>query len=264
MPRANQTTPTGRHLGSLISPEDSRDYEYAPQLRRALLSTPPPSRVDRRANFPAVWDQGAIGSCEGHAGAAKLAELYPGYMASRLAIYYFGRKLMGTIDRDSGMYTRDLMKVLQRGVVNEIEWPYDIARWRELPPMLGETNSIARYSRLRKRDELIDYLANEGAAVFSFQVPKYFDGPGMRSGIVPTSEIGTNLIGAHCVIAVGYDLNFTASIDFRKANLPASDVDNEMVLVRNSWGSTWGMNGHFWLPLSAVLADDDAWAVHPA
>ena len=53
----------------------------------------------------------------------------------------------------------------------------------------------------------------------------------------------TNFSGGHCVLAVGFDDSFSA---FR---------------IRNSWGSTWCDEGHFWLAYDYLTADPqfDAW-----
>jgi C1A family cysteine protease len=55
-----------------------------------------------------------------------------------------------------------------------------------------------------------------------------------------------NVLGGHAVLAVGYD-------DSKSA-----------VLVRNSWGSGWGLNGYFWLPYDYITNPnlaDDMWAI---
>jgi C1A family cysteine protease len=54
------------------------------------------------------------------------------------------------------------------------------------------------------------------------------------------------LEGGHAVLAVGYD-----------------DV-NQWFIVRNSWGTGWGMKGYFTLPYSYLLdqnLSDDFWTI---
>lgn len=57
---------------------------------------------------------------------------------------------------------------------------------------------------------------------------------------------GEDMVGGHCVALVGYD-------DERKA-----------FLVRNSWGTGWGLNGYFWMPYEYVLNTNlcaDFWTI---
>ena len=53
---------------------------------------------------------------------------------------------------------------------------------------------------------------------------------------------GEAVIGGHAVMGVGYD------------------DSQQWFIVRNSWGTTWGLNGYFTLPYAYVtdpnLADD--------
>jgi C1A family cysteine protease len=67
-----------------------------------------------------------------------------------------------------------------------------------------------------------------------------------KSGIVPMPGATETVLGGHAVMAVGYD---DASQRF---------------LVRNSWGSAWGMGGYFTIPY-AYLTDenlaDDFWVI---
>lgn len=228
--------------GSRKSRPDPRDLVYRSR-RAGLLNLPPPPRIDRSGAMPVVWDQGDLGSCEAHAGAAKLYELFPGFIGSRLAIYYRGRQLEHDVKSDDGMETRDLMKVLQAGTIAETLWPYDVAKFADAPPASSEMRLVGSYSRITSKRDLIDHLAHDGAVVLSFGVPSTFMDNGTFPATADTSE------GWHCVLAVGYDL--------------ARDA----LFVRNSWGPGWGTHGYFWMPIAWAVSDEtggDMWAAHAA
>jgi C1A family cysteine protease len=190
--------------------------------------------------------------------------MYPGLIASRLAIYYAGRAIEGSVFSDTGIYTRDLMKVLQSGVYDEGQWPYDMAKWQLLPPAGSPAYFVGSYSRLGAAQEGIDCLASGDPFIFAMEVPGAMDGPAVGAhGIL--NPIGDS-VGEHCMLAVGYDNNFKTNPDFLQSGLDPEDVDDEMIKARNSWGSGFGIRGHLWLPLSYVFhpaTGNDAWACHP-
>jgi C1A family cysteine protease len=66
------------------------------------------------------------------------------------------------------------------------------------------------------------------------------------TGIVPMPLATESLLGGHCMYAIGYD-------DKRKA-----------FLVRNSWGSNWGIAGNCWIPydyLGSTNFGADYWVI---
>jgi len=82
-------------------------------------------------------------------------------------------------------------------------------------------------------------LASGYPFVFGFSVYESFESPQVaKTGIAPMPASSEKQIGGHAVIAVGYN-----------------DAQQRFI-VRNSWGSGWGMRGYFTLPY-AYLADGD-------
>jgi C1A family cysteine protease len=212
--------------------------------------------VDPRADLPEVFDQGHLGSCTANAVAAaveydaKLNGSDPGSL-SRLWIYYYERKLEGApADQDTGAHGRDGFKVCEKlGVPLEQDWPYVIASFSEQPP--ASLDDEARQHRIsnyrvvpRNLDSMKAVLSNKQTIAFGFSVYESFESSEVaQSGIVPLPSRNEKVLGGHEVLLVGY----------------LRDQSN-YGLVRNSWGSGWGMGGYFLMPwayfLDAHLASD--------
>jgi C1A family cysteine protease len=90
-------------------------------------------------------------------------------------------------------------------------------------------------------------LAEGYPFVFGFSVYTAFESAAVaKTGKLNLPKPGEKNLGGHAVCAVGYD-------DAAKR-----------VLVRNSWGTDWGMNGYFTIPYDYVSNDnlaDDFWTL---
>jgi C1A family cysteine protease len=235
---------------------DARDFMYsAPE---AVLSTLPKS-VDLRPQCPPVYDQGQLGSCTANAIGAtyefmQLKEGLEDFIPSRLFIYWNERKIEGTVDEDSGAMIRDGIKSTHRiGVCTEDTWPYDIARFTERPPTDAFTEAkghqVTVYRRvLQVLHQMQGCLAAGTPFVFGFSVYESFESAEVaKTGIVPMPPRSEKLLGGHAVLAVGYD-----------------DA-TQRFLVRNSWGTNWGMEGYCTMPytyLTNPSLASDFWAVY--
>lgn len=242
-----------RSLFGLI--EDVADPRDKPFYLSSISPEPPPA-VDLSPLLPEVWFQGGLGSCTSNACAGLLAYLYPGHVPSRLALYYETRELEGTQGKDAGSQIRDAMKVMQKqGVVSDDVWPYDESRFDQAPPNDGIDleHTIANYSRLNTLDDMLDCLSMQYPFVLSIELPEYFNREAGSKGVLPLATSRMDMLGMHAMLTVGFDRDFHNNSDFLASGLDRSAVEETMFLVRNSWGSWWGLRsrpGHFWLPAS--------------
>src|SRR6476469_3427062 len=235
---------------------DARDFLFsAPEAVLADL----PTKVDLRKQMPSVYDQGQLGSCTANAIAAafeydQLQQKLKDFMPSRLFIYYNERAVEGTVDSDSGAMIRDGIKsVAKLGVCDETLWPYDLARFTEKPPGTAYTNARQHQATVYRRvlpslHQLQGCLASGYPFVFGISVYESFMSPHVaQTGEVPLPPRGEQLIGGHAVLAVGYDDTL------------------QRFIVRNSWGSKWGIRGYCTIPY-AYLTDpqlaSDFWAIY--
>jgi C1A family cysteine protease len=235
---------------------DHRDLMFRAPLARL---GPLPRRVDLRPSCPPVYNQGSLGSCTANAiGAALqfdrmkqgLADSFP---PSRLFIYYNERVIAHTVREDCGAMIRDGIKsVAKQGAPHERLWPYVIAKFRTKPAVRAyadaRTHPAVLYQRLTpNQDQLRGCLAEGYPFVFGFTVYESFESDGVaKSGRLPMPRPKEQLLGGHAVLAVGYDHS------------------REHFIVRNSWGSDWGMQGYFTMPYAYVLDDnlcDDFWTI---
>jgi C1A family cysteine protease len=211
--------------------------------------------VDPRSEYMTpVYDQLHLNSCNANAvaaavDAARIVDgknpLYP----ARLAIYWLERFVEHQSPvADDGAYGRDGFKVARRyGVIPENDWPYtddksdphfsqdprQDSAWEGHHWILQD-----KYKAVRR--SLTDFkrvLSNRQTIAFGFTVPASFDSPEMwQTGIMADPDPSDLTEDGHEVLAVGY----------LKDQPP-------YCLVRNSWGTEFGISGYFLMPWAWLL-----------
>jgi len=235
---------------------DARDYLYAAPLIRFPRGVP--SSVDLRSECPSIYDQGQLGSCTANGIAAAIEfdqrkQGTPEFMPSRLFIYYNERVIEGTVSQDSGAQIRDGIKsVVKLGAPPETDWPYDIKEFAQKPPVKAYTDGmldvVSSYSRVSQNlAQMQGCLAEGYPFVFGFTVYDSFESQTVAdTGLVPMPASGEAVVGGHCVVAVGYD-------DIKR-----------VFIIRNSWGTDWGLNGYCEMPFEYLLnsqLSSDFWTI---
>ncbi len=229
---------------------DYRDKLYA------SIAAPPrklPRKVDLRPGCPPVENQGTLGSCTANALVGNLEFLEKktrrtATNLSRLFVYYNERAMEGTVNEDAGAVIRDGVKSLvKQDVCAEKIWPYQIAAFTKKPSATcyrqARNHQVTSYNRILGLQQMRQCLAEGYPFVFGFSVYTAFESAAVaKSGRLNLPKRGEKNLGGHAVCAMGYD-----------------DGDKRL-LVRNSWGSDWGVKGYFTMPYDYVdnanLADD--------
>ncbi len=230
---------------------------YAPKTRGRL-----PDFVDFTESAPTCYDQGRLGSCVGNgvAGAGEYVMRRMGINAftpSRLGIYYWAREREGSVNQDAGCMIRDAMKaVVEIGLPQESLWPYRIADFARKPSRNvykdASRHQVQQYSRVPvSRTMFLRCLAEGYPIVFGASIFESFESDEVaRTGVVPIPDFdGESFLGGHCMVAFGYDIR---------------DKNNEVGIVRNSWGTHWGKNGYCMIPLAYLCNPDlvnDCWTI---
>jgi C1A family cysteine protease len=238
---------------------DHRDLVYKVEVPIDLSKLP--QTIDLSSKCSPVEDQGSLGSCTANAivGCMEYLENINITSASsnfinlsRLFIYYNERLLEGTTKTDSGALIRDGIKSLAKaGVCAESLWPYTISKFANKPSKIcykdALKKTISNYSRLNNLSDMLQCLASGYPFTFGFSVYEYFESQEMATtGILKMPNQTERLLGGHAICCVGYDLT------------------KKMLLIRNSWGANWGINGYFWMPFDYVTnrnLSDDFWTI---
>lgn len=230
---------------------DKRDYRY--QVTNKSQS----KIVDLRNYCSRIEDQGNLGSCTGQAiaSAIELLNKRNGKQndISRLFIYYYERALINTINYDSGAYIRDGIKVTNKqGAPLETLWPYNIQRFKQRPNENAINDALNRkvtlYERVLDHNGCLDALSNGYPVVAGFYVYSSFDTRQVATtGTMSYPNVlKEKLLGGHAVLLVGYDKN------------------KQTYIVRNSWGTSWGDNGYFYMPFQVIQntrMSSDFWVI---
>jgi C1A family cysteine protease len=235
---------------------DARDFTYGAPLIRFPQGLPP--SVDLRTEFSPVYDQGQLGSCTANAiaGAIEFDQRKQGtkeFTPSRLFIYYNERVMERTVNQDAGAQIRDGIKsVATVGAPPETDWQYDISKFTHKPPRRAYTDAksdlVSAYARVTQDlTQMRGCLAEGYPFVFGFTVYESFESETVaKTGLVPMPRTGEAVKGGHAVVAAGYK------------------DDQRVFIVRNSWGSGWGLSGYFLMPYEYLISPhlaNDFWTV---
>lgn len=241
---------------------------HAPEFMKSFT---PPAMVDLRPLDIPIFDQGDLGSCTSqgwgalcgfiqqkqlrdHVPLGQSPEMF--YTAfepvSRLFIYYNERLIEGDVSSDDGAQISDGADALKKyGICLEQLWPYSTQQVFTKPDATcydqASHHLIPNEYQVMSLSDIKQSLANGYPVVIGIMV--YDDLMNVGSdGIVPMPGPHDVCQGGHCVEIVGYD-------DHQKR-----------AIVRNSWGTSWGAHGYFYLPypyLTDSSLMDDARTIRP-
>lgn len=235
--------------------------DYKDHIFKAVLNKVAPPLIDLRPQCPIIYDQGELGSCTANAlaGAFQFEQLKQikkrsiSFIPSRLFIYYNERVLENTVNTDSGAALRDGIKTMNdQGVCSENLWRYKISKFTQKPPANCYTsalkNQIKEYLSVNPNiPEIKQCLASGYPIAFGFTVYNSFMTQQVaNTGIMPMPGPNDWIEGGHAVLAVGYD------------------DSKSSLIVRNSWGRDWGLNGYFYMPYnytSLAQLTSDFWSI---
>lgn len=238
---------------------DPRDYNLKhPAIKPFIKDEAVPTSFSLRDKDSPIEDQGAIGSCSSFAGAGALQYYDKQQNAyqnlSQSFIYFFSRMIDNGWDpstaynekyaptEDSGSTIRSTFKAIAAlGDCTEVAWPYTTDDINEKPSDVAMTEAkgyeVTNYAFISENSSKI---ANMKKAIYSGlpvvfgrNVPNEIYNVG-ADGVEP---YGTDYVGGHAQMAVGYDDTKTVPGTLTKGAF----------LIRNSWGTNWGDAGYEWV-----------------
>jgi len=238
---------------------DHRDFTLrheavlAATARLAAADGERPEQVDWRDYCPPVEDQQELATGSVHACIGMLQyferRAHGRLIApSRLFAYKNARRLLQWVG-DSGTTLRATLKSVRRfGLPPEEHWPY-VAENLELEPgafaySFAQESSTLTYLRIDARNTsgraVLDSACALLAAGFCFVLGFPTNSSINASALVPYPTSLDATRGGHAVLAVGYDDRLRVR------------SDKGALLIRNSWGTSWGDGGYGWLPYTFV------------
>ena len=192
---------------------------------------------DIRHRFGPARDQGARPTCLAFAiSDAHAAVREPWAALSCEFAFYHAQRRAGSPLTAAARLPEMLATLKEEGQPLEDDWPYLAA----LPSNLDAYGPPANLVVFRRDgesrpvgvDEIIGLLDTGSPTVMLMMLSDAFYMPDALGVVRAAAGEGPDPARRHAVIAVGYSM-----VDGARA-----------VLIRNSWGAGWGLDGHAWLP----------------
>lgn len=228
-------------------------YDYRDYTLRLKAEVFEPQTISYRSRLGPIRNQGGEGTCVGFSGAGT-KEYFDNTQRGTSEIFsprflYEECKKRDGIPHIEGTYPRTAMQVLHElGVVFERDWPY-VEFQRDYPPTetvfadRAKTQKIVAYARLLNTTDMIASLMKNGPFLLGVIVTEgWFTPQAEATGVIDATN--TRQLGGHAIVCIGYN------------------KETDMFEIRNSWGTSYGDNGHNWLPRTWVEKYGmDAWAL---
>lgn len=203
--------------------------------------------IDLRDHFQPIRDQGKRGSCLPMSVSAihEFDLAYKGYLSAE-ALYFGAASRMEDWRPFGGIRPSEIAIALEEdGQPAEKLWPYlsieveSVDEW-PVPDHLEEVWKSKLDWFKADWNETIRLLKDEAPVVAILNITDSFLKPNPNGLLLFQPE--ENPIGCHAVVFVGIGQSNTS--------------DEEALLIRNSWGDSWGDNGHAWFsqPLFEQMA----------
>jgi C1A family cysteine protease len=240
-------------------------------LKKDFSETP----VDLREWCSPIEDQGSLGSCTAHAGMGIMEyfekRAFGNHIdGSRLFLYKTTRNLLG-VKGDTGAWLRNVMGALVLcGVPDEKYWQYSESDFDNEPPpfvyAIADNYETIKYfchdplgMNIPAKDVLASvkkFLHSGIPSMFGFYGFKSFDHSN-ETGKIPYPCPGEKAEWGHAIVAVGYDDSMKIK------NTDCNKETKGALLIRNSWGTSWGDQGYGWLPYEYILDNlaQDFWSL---
>ena len=247
-----------RHTGGKRDCLDVRDFERK-YGGHEIPSPDEHPEVDLRIYVDQVYNQGELNSCTCNAICAAFSivlmkqalmknMLYIDFKPSRLFVYYNSLKYEGK-NRDNDYVTvRDTFKAMyKKGICPELLWPYEEEKFGEEPPhdcyISAKDNRLCRFEKVKQNMDQIRACLKAGFPfVFMFELyDSFYSLEDEQSGVMPlpsNEEIESQNCDVHAALCVGYD------------------ESTQCITVLNSWGTSFGDRGYFYMSYEYILDKD--------
>jgi hypothetical protein len=193
--------------------------------------------VDLRASFGAARNQGPRPTCLAFAASDAHAALRQGWAPLSCEYAFYQAQRRAGRAPNTGALLSSMLEALRRdGQPEESGWPYlsetpaDAGSWappREIGDLFGRNSAIATHSV----DRVIQELDQGRPVIVLTMLSRAFYQRNPQGVVDPASGEQPEPDRRHAVVAVGHGM-----VDGKRA-----------VLVRNSWGPSWGDAGYGWL-----------------